>query len=465
MTEYLPCPALETWLTLGGDDRIELNPQGLNAYGYPPHPLMDWHGFSACTASVISPRAWEAARRLHERLPATLTPECGVPEWQSIRANFLALNNLADLKDIQLVFAASGSDAHGLAARLTRQYGKKMQMTVMADPAETGSRIVDILQAASGQAGERLITLPARQSDGTRRPAGAVDADFEEQVAVWLKQGYGVRLIVLDVSKTGLTLPGRDCVLRLRQRYGPDLAIVVDACQFRLSTTALRTYLKAGCLVIMTGSKFLGGPAFSGVLLLPADASSANTTALTLEASRHTDSNRGLLLRWAAALSELERLRQIPEPVISRFQRHFIASLSHHLMEQPLLALLDRPLASDETAGILPFWLRDGKDGKPASEARTRQVFNTLQSRMLTTHPGFSLGQPVVCGRDREGARVVLRLALSAPLVCLGVKNPAQVIAWATQGLTQVTELSGSANTFATGRGHELQGRSFRPIA
>jgi hypothetical protein len=437
---YVKCPALETWLTRGGDDRIECNPHGLNAYGYPPHPLPDWHGFSACTASVISPSAWEAARLLHERLPDALTSAQGFQEWARIGSALLRLNGLDDLAGLRLVFAASGTDAHGLAARLTRQAEGKMQVTVMADPAETGSRILDTLRAATGGDDERLVTLPVRQVDGSRYPVERVDAAFEAEVEGWLKRGYGVRLIVLDVSKTGLTVPGRDCVVRLKRCHGPDLATVVDASQFRLSTTALRTYLTAGCLVILTGSKFLGGPAFSGVLLLPAEVASGKATPLIRAMSRDTHSNRGLLLRWEAALSELERLRQRPEQAVMQFKRHFIASVSHALMDQTGLALLDEPVLEDEESGILAFWLRERKNGRQATEARTRQVFDKLQNEWLSTCPGFSLGQPVRCGQVGENGRVVLRLALSAPLVCAGVDDPERVIAWALQGLARLME-------------------------
>ena len=44
---------------------------------------------------------------------------------------------------------------------------------------------------------------------------------------------------------------------------------VVDACQTRLAPSAVREYLDAGALVIMTGSKFMQGAAFSGAVLVP----------------------------------------------------------------------------------------------------------------------------------------------------------------------------------------------------
>ena len=37
--------------------------------------------------------------------------------------------------------------------------------------------------------------------------------------------------------------PSADCAIRLKQRYGAALTVLVDACQFRLSTESLAGYL------------------------------------------------------------------------------------------------------------------------------------------------------------------------------------------------------------------------------
>ncbi|MEG8007453.1 hypothetical protein U2444_14740, partial [Listeria monocytogenes] len=46
--------------------------------------------------------------------------------------------------------------------------------------------------------------------------------------------------------------------------------VVVDACQMRVPPERLRACLEAGWMVLLTGSKFFGGPAFAGALLVPA---------------------------------------------------------------------------------------------------------------------------------------------------------------------------------------------------
>ena len=53
-------------------------------------------------------------------------------------------------------------------------------------------------------------------------------------------------------------------------RWPGRVQVVVDACQMRLGRPRLKKYLDRGYLVIVTGSKFFTGPAFSGALLVPA---------------------------------------------------------------------------------------------------------------------------------------------------------------------------------------------------
>ncbi len=459
MTGWIPSPGLEHWLTRGGDSRIELNRQGVNGYGYPPHPLQHWHGFGACTASAISPLAYEAARHLHERLPDPLPPESGLAEWQRIRARFMAWTHLDDLAGLRLVLAASGSDAHRLAAWLTRNQSLQTWVSVMADPAETGSRIPAMLQNPGEAGHERLQIIPVRNADSHCRPSAQVDADFEEQIHRLQREGHGVRLIGLDVSKTGRVIPEAATVFRIRQRYGPVVPVIIDASQFRLSAAELRRYLEADCLVIVTGSKFLGGPAFAGALLIPGSVARERMadplpTSLVSSRSEWPDDwtgagtlpsvcNRGLLLRWEAALAELDQFRQLPEAGVKAFIRHFTATVSDYLTCQPLLQPLDTTPPDATPSGILPFLPKNPKTGMPVGEADTWRIFRALP------RSGFSLGQPVVCGHTRNQNLAALRLALSASLVRTGLTHPDQVTQWALEGLEQVVRLIKDLNPAA----------------
>lgn len=69
-------------------------------------------------------------------------------------------------------------------------------------------------------------------------------------------------LHVVCGSKSGAQLPSWDCVNTLTEKFGERLLVVVDACQLRVSQTAVRSYVNSNYVVLVTGSKFYCAPAF-----------------------------------------------------------------------------------------------------------------------------------------------------------------------------------------------------------
>ena len=114
-----------------------------------------------------------------------------------------------------------------------------------------------------------IVEIPLNDSDGLMRSIAATDNDCDQAVARSLAEGGKVLLHILDVSKRGRAAPSLDGVKAICDRYGEAVGVVVDACQARLSSDAVRTYVEAGWLVLVTGSKFFTGPPFSGALLVP----------------------------------------------------------------------------------------------------------------------------------------------------------------------------------------------------
>src|SRR3546814_12621609 len=70
-------------------------------------------------------------------------------------------------------------------------------------------------------------------------------------------------------TRTDTLFPYTTLFRSLAVRYGEAAAIIVDACQLRIAPQAVRRYLALGCVVLLTGSKFAGGPPFSGFALVP----------------------------------------------------------------------------------------------------------------------------------------------------------------------------------------------------
>ena len=437
------------WLVGGGDERIRLSPDGRTRYGSSPAPERDAASFSSSTASTISPGGFEAARRRLETLLAYASPReayhAGVAD---LRARLAALCALPPGTADNIVLAASGTDLHLIAADLARGDRSRRLVSVMADPAETGRGVGSALcsrrhAAASpygpaARAGEPLaeapdaglVAIPLREPCGAPRDLQAVDAEFEAAVARAMAARGGVLLVMTDVSKTGLVAPSPRCAIRLKQRHGAALTVMVDACQFRLSAESLADYLAAGFLVAITGSKFLGGPPFSGALLAPPSdierlhrapispalgdyCARADWPAGFISRSVLPDlQSFGLLLRWEAALHELQAFRQIPADRLQTTLEGLAAATAQRLAGpafEPLVAPRpDRIGAAvwDATPTLFPFLVR-GAHGL-LSAGQTQALYQDLSDRRI------HLGQPVPIGR-RDGRPVsALRLAISA---------------------------------------------------
>ena len=453
-------PPTEQLLAEGGDLRIVLDPvTGRNRYLCPPtpEPLL---GFGSSTASVISPRGFAAADRLRSRLAAAalagVAPHATYAhELQRICGELVALCDLDHMAGLQTLFAASGTDIHLLLGQLLCAGRDRPTFAIGIEPGETGSGVPQALRGAhvsactalghpvlegapaGGSGISELVVITARQPDGAPRPDAVIAAELEAAVAHFATVGH-VLLTVTDLSKTGLLSFDLAQVLDLRRRFEGRVDVLVDACQFRLSAASLRAYLDQDCLVAITGSKFLGGPTFSGALFVPPGqaahlAAQPIRPALGAYAARADlpagwraaddlpeAANPGLLLRWEAALAELAAFRAIPDWKIARTLQAFARATAAALAADPLFEVLPTPrpdrralggeAAWDAVPTIFPFLLRHA-DGRPFTCAQTDAVYRDL------AREGLQLGQPVACG-VRDGApAAALRLCASARLV------------------------------------------------
>lgn len=473
-------PETALLLTDGGDTRIVLDPRSAaNKYGCPPQPAPAFAAFGSSTASTISTGAFAAADRLRSRLgqaaagePASLTY---ARELQRMRRELRALCGLDQAVDI--VFGASGTDLHLMAAQLLRAPGEAPPLVIMVEASETGSGVpaalagryfsavaplgdalVEGTPALSGLAD--IVAVPTRQADGALRPATAIDAEVTAIVAEAAMLGRRVLVTMVDVSKTGIVAPGPDCAVALRRLWPEQVQVLVDACQFRLAPATLRAYLAADCVVAVTGSKFVTGPAFSGALLVPeriaadwrrrtlppalrAFSARAEWPAAWAAAQTLRDTaNYGLLLRWEAALHELRAFRAVPEADIAEILRSFADAVEARLAADPSFERLPTPALDRGTFGaaqswdqlptIFPFLLRRtaphlsspllDRDETArvhqwlAIDVGARLGFDSAHPADAIAAQSCQLGQPVPCGK-RGTPVAALRLCASARLV------------------------------------------------
>lgn len=413
----LAFPTTAQLLISGGDERILPDScSGLNKYGCGSTPDNGLLSFGSSTATTVSQAEFSVLNQLRERLLQEADSDAlhafFATEMERIRREFLTLTCLNDL-DVELIFAASGTDAHFVAARYVAA-GQPLKI-LLVQQEETGSGVQAALSAAE------LSFMLLRSADGQLRPVADIDAEVAAQVTQAVTLGQRILLIMVDQSKTGLIAPSLSCVMQLHQRYPDQLHILVDACQFRIAPATLRAYVQMGFMVALTGSKFLAGPSFSGALLLPKGLRIASDEPMY---------NVGLLLRWEAAIFELRRFSALPQDKIVQYLEAFSQAVQQRLLSDPCfeplaVRALDRqslqvPQSWDHLQSIFPFMIFRRKDtGRiPLTREQTLQIYRQLQAVQASGEKlaalRYQFGQPVVCG-ERDGVPVsALRLCISA---------------------------------------------------
>ena len=433
-------------LTSGGDERIWPNPQtGKNRYGVGAGPASGEIWFSSSTASAISESGFRAARAAVERLTGQGADAVGLPRFfDDVRHRIAALYGTPGTSAVLL---PSGTEGEFAVLGVARALMPGAITNIVIAPEETGS---GVMMAADGRSFLNSTSLGAKMRKGARLAglsrtkiavaaikirdeAGHplrlpnVDAQAYDVARKALAAGRNVVLHVLDTSKTGLSGPSRDVAASI-QRMAPDrVLVVVDACQLRCSPDQLRSDLAQNFLVLITGSKFAGGPPFCGALLIPhptvarlAQAKLAfkglgSFSALLdwphelrscVASSLAHDSNLGLGLRWTAALDALERFRPIDRHVCTTIAQRFESETRKRVVQCKATDLLPALVGSSTASTIMPFILLE-RDGSSASFERATGVHEALRSSK--DGHAVHLGQPVALGPFN-----VLRISASA---------------------------------------------------
>jgi hypothetical protein len=317
---------------------------------------------------------------------------------------------------------------------------------------EAGAMLDGFGDALGGERA-RARVVPIRAADGTPLTPEALDAGVADAVANEIAQGRTVLLHALASSKTGMGGPSPALLADLRQRYGEQLHVVVDACQLRSGFDAVRHWLAAGALVQITGSKFMAGPPFSGALLLPAAAVERLAAAGPLPAGLRQycglpewDAvlapaaadlppvrNLGLLARWRAALAtwrEAELMTDVDlDAALAAYGHAVMSALAGRngmeLVESPLLAAGDDGAhACARRPTIFAVRLREVAGGPWLDMAAAKRVHVALQRdladlqsegrhRSVLSRP-VAVGQPVQIGATGGAA---LRLCANAVML------------------------------------------------
>lgn len=460
-------------LASGGDRRIAvLRGSNVNIYGASPFPRRTL-GYAASTANDISLAAFAHLGRLIEGWPAggLLDHDGYRSGLEGFRHRIRALFGLDD--DVEVIFAPSGTDLELVVLALATARAGRPVGNVLLGPDEVGSGCVlsaegryfasetavcpDTVKGSriAGFGNGKVSTVAVRSAEGAALKCAQVCQSMAGEVQALFEKGLHPLLHVLHGSKTGLVLPGLDGFDALQERFGSRVSWVVDACQLRLDAGDIRAYLERDAMVMLTGSKFAGGPPFSGFALVPASWRPATALAPGLatlfrraewpvgwERCDHLPegANSGLLLRLEAALFEMERFAQVTPSGREQVTRAFCGAVEG-LVER-LGARLITPLAP---GGALHRSTLATLDLSPLRGLPDLEMAERWH-RVLAAR-GLRLGQPVKHMRGPDGAwqgnvRISLSMPLMVELAQLGVPG---LEARLTKDMNQIAEVMEAA--------------------
>jgi hypothetical protein len=464
-------------LAAGGDDRQSVDwRQGVNAYGIAPRPTPWTVMWGSCTASSPTYRAFDAAAQLKYRLiEAALAgrlDEAVHAETRLMRNMILAALGVAPNDGTEVVLTPSGTDAELVALAMSLGPGSPVRSIVVGPneigrgslPAAGGHHFTEALPsgrcARSGEtvagidpAQISLVEIPLRDKDGQLLSADSVEDHIDAELTAAPAR---VLLHVVEGSKTGVRLPRADTVARWQRREGDRLDVVVDAAQMRIAQDTVVAHLRAGRMVFVTGSKFFGGPPFSGAMLIPgalADRARSTTTFPrgladylthadvpdTLPALRNAarlGANFGLLARWSAALAEMRSFHNASWEIRDEVLRNLAAGLRRILAAAPHVEIIESPYTRipepdqrglDDLPTIFTFLVRHPSGGHLDLEQAkvvhrllaqdARAELGTDSEVDPTASRSFQLGQPVKIARNGEAWIAGLRFAIGATTI------------------------------------------------
>lgn len=453
--QVAPISELCTVLASGGDERIVPDPvTRRNRYGIGAFAADGEISFASTTANPWRSDALAAAQVALDHWRAQQRSiSANAPDWfDEVRER---LGKVFAVRGTESVLTASGTDCEVIMLGLVLATTERPVTNIFLAPDETGKGVP---LAASGRHFQSTTALARpvrlggaiggfnpgrvesrainiRDRAGNPRPGCEVNVDTARAVQQELARGRDVLIHVLDSSKAGLAGLWRCTARHLLEAGQGRVRIVVDACQLRCPLSQVREDLADGFAVIVTGSKFAGGPPFCGALLLPESLSDAVKRSQGLPdgladysaifdwprrlrpmvaAGLSSTFNIGPALRWVAALQGLEAYMSIDESIVAdilaRFRAQAVARAAR-LSGVEVVTLPDK--ASAFSGSILALSVLD-EAGRYTDEVAARKLQAALRDPRFG--PVCHVGQPVAIGkasalRVSASARDVVRIA------------------------------------------------------
>jgi hypothetical protein len=464
-------------ISQGGDYRIAIDEKtGLNYYGCSPEPKPTL-SYSSSTASTITNDGYRYLQIYHESL-LQVSRSSGVTEacrrgFEQIRQR---LRNLYALPaGATIGFGPSGTDLELIPLAIANRGNANGVHNITIESDEVGSGVA---YASRGRhwgdktalgvevkrgtliPGFDSVTIsnremPLRQISGKPADQTGLLQSIRQEIQHALAKSMKPLVHIVHQSKTGLIAPNWRLLNESLSDLWDKLDIVVDACQGRISVESTRAYLSGGAAVMLTGSKFFAGPPFSGVIFLPKDytnkakqvrtwPSGLNAYFTEAEIPREwgvpsgfceEHNNIGLLLRWEAAMYEMQRFFGLSRDRRDAVVKNFQAALLQFAKESRILEIEFSEMSDyrerkkfvslDKKTIFILRIKRNEADGDCSVSFAESQILRELLIRDLTGTTAsrdkrmsinIQVGQPVKARRLANGCwQGNLRVALSAP--------------------------------------------------
>jgi len=424
---------LMQFVTSGGDERINLNPETkTNKYHLNPLKFDGLFQRGSCTCGTFTPFGFEVANRFidsfSEEKYATILNE------QTNRLKNL-LNN-SEL-DFDVFYGPSGTDMMYLPLLFQKMLKPNSTIiNIVSCPEELGSGSKNAAEckyfSQLNQFGEQIpcgesisidinskvFYLPAREKQGHIENRNKAIREI-----IMRNSGEPIIGNLVFGSKSGI----KDDLLIIDDF--PEIMWVVDMCQFRTDRDLIYDLISKDVLIMVTGSKFYQAPPYCGALLVPVkwtkmlkDVSGYPASYLNRifsafdfpEALQNIRENLvpfknvGLRLRWEVALSEMEAYLSFPQEETNAFIRRWNQIVTGRLALSDSFQLMpDMELTNDSIVSFMV--LVNGKALSNLDQQRLYDFLVTHQHDGLDGYNHIFLGQPV-----QYGEKSFIRLSIGS---------------------------------------------------
>ena len=426
--------SFEELILSGGDDRLDLLDNGMNKYNVNPCQYETTFSRASCTCSPFSPDGYAAAYELYQRLDENSFDQ--VREHQTDRVKSLLNYDNKDRFDV--FYAPSGSDLCYYCLLFSKLIHPDRDINnVITCPEELGSGSIAAHHGKffgkRNQFGEEVPKgMPLDESlvvesaqFSARSAEGAIinhcDAIVDEIHGRYLSHSICANLVI--GSKSGI-----ENNTSIVSRAPEDVLWTVDLCQFRASRVLLNGLLGMNCCTMLTGSKFYQSPPFCAMMLVPKtitdrfDDKAAPVAAsfkqifsaydIPKEFSKIRQQlspfmNFGLMLRWEAALVEMEKLAKIDSYLINETIRKWNKFVVDRIGANSCFEIMPGQEQTNKT--IISFRVRTD-DGKFLTHEELTTLYRSICQKPVAQIDGFDrvlFGQPVKYG-DKSFIRIAL---------------------------------------------------------